>query len=197
MKKLTWEIISKKLQESWKDNINWMEHKWREYFCLRKVNVFGFLQIYFLFQKNQIKMRNSLQYVFLNLDRYVKNSSIGNVCSPISQIMMMWNFDIRIPMLSWHSRIIKTRKNINLENERYYLTFQTLRIHSAQHNVYTNSITYYGFLSSHTRSRHIPVHIHTYQSSNKWAQTVIGIMLENVTRKVPATIPITKKWNLT
>ena len=160
MKKLTWEIISKKLQESWKDNKNWMEHKWREHFVSGRSMSLVFSR--YIFYSRKTKLKCVIPYnMFSNLDRYVKNSSIGNVCSPISQIMMMWNFDIRIPMLSWHSRIIKTRKNINLENERYYLTFQTLRIHSAQHNVYTNSITYYGFLSSHTHVEDTYIFTHT------------------------------------
>ena len=67
---------------------NWIEHKWREYFCLRKVNVFGFLQIYFLFQKNQIKMRNSLQYVFLTL-------------IAMSKIHLLGMYALRFPRLWW------------------------------------------------------------------------------------------------
>lgn len=100
-------------------------------FCLRKVNVFGFLQTYFPLERKQIKVRHAIYDIFLNLGCCVKN--YYGIDTTYSQIMM-WNFDIRIPMPLWHSKI-KAAKILTLKI-RYDLTLPSF----AHHHIF-NPIT--------------------------------------------------------
>ena len=93
---------------------------------------------------------------------------------------------------------LKPAKIINLENDRenveiWVLTFTFFLYRPLSHTL-THNTEYIIF-------NHITVFVITQAMylNNKWNSNthVLYIMPENVTRKVPATIPITKKWNPT